>query len=543
MGASAYPPPRRVSVPRAEASGRRAEGLRIVARDVGALQIVIGGGLLVPLLVSLLYGEVYSALAFLASAVATAGCGALAYRACRDAGDLQRRHAMTVAGAGWLASALFGALPLLLAGWWTPPEVAGAFVPAGETYPSSLVYFKNPLHCLFESMSAYTTTGLTMAVHEPSIGHGLLFYRSFAQWLGGAGVVVLSLAIVPRPRAVGGLELYQSETTGAKLRPSILGTARAIWKVYLAITLLVAWFLYVATRLILADYGALPSLFDAVNHAMTGQSTGGFSTLDDSIAGYGSYAMDLVYLVPMVLGTISIPLYYHFVRERRLRVFWRDPQFRSMVVVLALLVPLSVITLWGAPGVSDPLREGLFQVVSAVSTTGWQTSDVGSWPAAAVLLITWGAMLVGGSAGATVGGIKLIRAYLLTRAAAWRVRKVFLPADAVVPLRVGERYLPAREMRREVADAATFSFLYLAILFAGTVVTAHLMGPGFTLADAVFESASAQGTVGLSSGISGPGMPALIELVFIVQMWVGRLEIFPVVVFLSALVSWLRRRR
>jgi trk system potassium uptake protein TrkH len=377
-----------------------------------------------------------------------------------------------------------------------------------------------------------------MAVHEPSIGHGLLFYRSLAQWIGGAGVIVLSLAIIPRPPTVGGLELYQSETTGTKLRPTILGTARTIWKVYSGVTLLVAGYLFLATVAILPDYGLGPSLFDAVNHAMTAQSTGGFSTLDDSIAGYGSYAMELVHIPPMILGAISLPLYYTALRSRRMSLFWRDAQFRSMVMLFAVLTPLLLITLRGVASVPDAFREGVFQVVSAVSTTGWQTSNIGDWPAASVLMIVWGAMLVGGSAGATVGGVKLIRAYLLTQAVGWRIRKVFLPGDAVVPFHVGERHLRSEEMRREVADAAALCFLYVVILIAATAITAHFMGPDFTLADAVFEAASAQGTVGLSSGITAPEMPVVIELVFILQMWAGRLEIFPVIVLLRGLVLW-----
>lgn len=512
---------------------RQGSDLQIVMRDVGALQILLSTGMLLSLLVSLLYGELYNALSFLAAAGVTALFGTVAYRTCRSAAEPKRRHAMIIAGAGWLLSAVFGALPFLFAAYLTPPEAAQALIPAGESYSSSLVYFRNPLHALFESMSAYTTTGLTMSVHEPSIGHGLLFYRSLAQWIGGAGVIVLSLAIIPRPRAVGEMELYQSEATGMKLRPNIIGTARAIWKVYSAVTALVACYLLVATLIILPDYGWWPSVFDAINHAMAAQSTGGFSTLDDSIAGYRSYAMDLVHIPPMMLGAISIPLYYAFLREWDLRVFWRDAQFRSMILLFGITIPLLV---WLLGGVADPVREGLFQVVSAVSTTGWQTSNIGDWKDPAVLLLAWGTMITGGAAGATVGGIKLIRAYVLLRAVGWRIRKVFLPPEAVVPFRVGERNLPSEAMQREVGDAAVFSLLYLLILGASVIIVAHQMGPGFTLADAIFESVSAQSTVGLSSGITDPGMPVTIELLFIFQMWAGRLEIFPVIVLLLALV-------
>jgi trk system potassium uptake protein len=521
---------------------RRTRNLRIVIRDVGALQMLLSAALLLPLLVSLIYGEFHTALAFLISGAIIVTAGALAFYTCRDAGEPERHHAMLIAGAGWLVSAAFGSLPFLLAAWWTPAAVMQTFIPAGETYASSLLYFRNPLHAFFESMSAFTTTGLTMAVHEPSLGHGLLFYRSVSQWIGGVGVIVLSLAIIPRPRAVGGLELYQSETAGMKLRPSILGTARVIWKIYSAITLLLIAFLFIATVVILPDYGVGRSLFNAINHAMTGIATGGFSTLDESIAGYGSYAMEIVHVPPMILGVIAIPLYYTFLRQRKLHVFWRDPQFRLMLLLFVTITPLLVLFLIGTTAVGDPIREGLFQVISGVSGTGWQTSNIGGWRSSAILLLAAGTMIVGGAAGSTSGGFKLIRAYILLRAITWRVRKVFLHPSAIVPFRVGSRQLPSSAMQREVSDAAVFSFLYLLVLGASLLIVVHLAPPQFTAAQAIFESISAQGTVGLSTGITDPAMPVTIELVFIFQMWIGRLEIFPVIILLRAMILWMARR-
>jgi trk system potassium uptake protein len=501
--------------------------LRIVARDVGALQMLLSAA---------------SAAGFLAASVTTFGFGAWSWRSFRNAGEPERRHALIIAGAGWLVSSIFGSLPFLFTAYLTPASVAQAFVPAGENYTSSLFHFKNPLHAIFESMSGFTTTGLTMAVHEPSIGRGLLFYRSLAQWIGGVGVIVLSLAIIPRPRSVGGLELYQSETTGMKLRPSIIGTARLIWKIYAALTLLLIVYLFIAMLIIIPDYGIEASAFDAVNHAMAGLSTGGFSPLDNSIAGYGSYALEMVHLLPMLLGVIALPLYYAFLREKHPRVFWRDAQFRAMTVVLVITIPTIILFLAGSPAVADPVREGVFQIVSSVSGTGWQTSDIGEWSSSAVLLIAWGTMIAGGAAGSTSGGVKLIRAYVLIRAISWRIRKVFLPSAAVIPFKVGRKNLSTDAMQREVSDAAVLSVLYLLVLATSIILVAQLAGPEFTLADVIFECVSAQGTVGLSAGITGPSMPVFIEVLFIFQMWVGRLEIFPVIILIRAIVLWTVRR-
>jgi trk system potassium uptake protein len=516
-------------------------GFRIVARDVAALQVLLASGMAAGLLVALACAEWYSALGFALAIAITAGLGMLVYRACRDAGDPRGYHAMVIAGAGWLVSAVMGGLPFLIIAYITPDDVAQAFVPDGETYRSSLENFKNPLHAVFESMSCYTTTSLTMAVHEPSIGNGLLFYRSATTWLGGAGMIVLSLAIIPRPGAAGGLQLYASEQSGGKVRPSILGTARAIWKVYAGITLALAALLAIATFIFAPGRGVAKTLFDSLNHAMAGMGTGGVSTLDNGIAEFDSYPLEMIHCIPMIVGTCALPLLYVAARDRSIRVLWRDVQFRMMVGTLAIGTPLLVLFLWNDPAVNDPIREGVFQFVTAVSTTGWQTSNIGGWRDAPILVM-FGAMFVGGAAGATVGGIKLIRSYIMVRAVTWRIRRTFLPAEAVVPFKVGERTVPAAEIQREVADAAVFTFLFMLCLAIAMLVVATFVGPEYTLADVLLECISVQSTTGVSSGITDPGMPVAVEMTFILQMWIGRLEIFPVIILIRSLMVWHRRK-
>lgn len=514
--------------------------LGIIVRDIAGLQVLLSSGMAASLAVSLLFGEWYSALAFALSIAISAGLGMLAFRLCRGAGEPRGYHAMLIAGAGWLVSACFGAVPFFAAAHLTPDAVVQSFVPATETYRSSLEVFAHPLHALFESMSCYTTTGMSMAVHEPSIGNGLLFYRSIMAWFGAAGMIVLALAIIPRPGTAGGLHLYASETTAGKARPSILGTARAIQKIYLLATAAAILLLFVATLVFVPDHGVGPALFDAINHAMAGIGTAGLSPLDDGIASYRSYAMEMVHLVPMIVGSIALPLLYLAVRDRKPSLLWRDVQFRMMVGVFAIGIPTLILLLSRDPSVSDPIREGIFQWVSAVSTTGWQTSNVGAWQDTGILLVVWGAMLTGGAAGSTVGGIKLIRSYVIFRAVGWRIKRVFLPPEAVVPFKVGDRTVPAQDIQREIADAAVFTFLFVAILVVGMVITASYVGPEHTLADVLFETMSVQSNTGLSTGIVHPGMPAPLEATFIILMWIGRLEIFPVIILLRALLVWHR---
>ena len=524
---------------------------KTVARDIGALQTLIGGLMLVPLLVSLLYREWYSAVAFLIGGGVTALAGGAAYKVCEDAPEPKRYHAMIVAALGWLVTAAFGALPFIIGAYITPPAVLESFVPTGAGYRSSLLNFQNPLHAFFESMSGYTTTGLTMSVHEPSVGRGFLWYRSQMQWIGGAGMIVLSLAILRQPHGTAGISLYQPEARSEKLRPSIAGTARTIWKIYVGITALVAVYLAAATFIVAPNYGVEPTIFDAINHAMTGQSTGGFSTLDDSIAGYGSYAMELVHTPAMITGAISIPVYYGAVSERDFREFTRDPQVRVLfgMFVVGVIGLTAFLARWvGVPYDGDPVgyvgrvatsqafRDGLFQFISAQTTTGWQTSAIGDWNNGAVMFIVFSAMLLGGSAGATVGGIKILRGYIIARGTSWEVSRVFLPGHAIDDLRIGQRIFKADEANDEIRAATTFAFAYLILLVLSLFVLLAVLPSEFTLANAIFEVATAQGTVGLSSGITGPDMPVIAEILFIIQMWMGRLEIVPVLVLISSVL-------
>lgn len=518
-------------------SSSRLSTLTIMGRDVGALLLVLSVLFTFPLVVALLYGEIYTALSFVAGSGVSAASGGLAYWKCSGASEPSKWQGMLIAATGWLSVSVMGAVPLIVAAYATPAEVAQSFVPVGETYRSSLYNFKNPLHAFFESMSAFTTTGLTMSVHEPSVGHGILFYRSFAQWVGGAGMIVLALAILRTPSGTAAFSLYEAEGRSTKVRPNIMGTARMLWRTYLGLTAGVAVYLAVGTFLILPGYGIESTLFDAVNHAMTGQSTGGFSTLDNSIAGYGSYAMDLLHIPAMVLGAIALPIYYSLLQKRSWKPLWEDVQARTFGVLLLVGTPLLIGLIWTIPAVADPVREGLFQFATALSTTGWQTSAIGDWSGGAILFIVFGAMIVGGSAGATVGGIKIIRVYVLARGIRWETIRAFLPKHAAVRFQIGTRHLTRSEMNDDLSQAAILSGLYLTLMMGSAVVLTLLVDPSYSLADIIFESATAQGTVGLSTGVTRPAMNAWAESILIFQMWIGRLEIFPVILFLRWILA------
>jgi trk system potassium uptake protein TrkH len=545
--------------------------LRIVTRDVGSLLLMEGALMVVTFLVALAFREFYAALAFVIAGGVTAGVGGLANRAFADAPAPQMKHGMVIAAGGWLLVAVFGALPFLFTAWLMPPGVMDSFVPAGvdtgawepievggTTTLSSIAYFRNPLHAFFESMSGWTGSGLTMAIHEPSLPRAIQWWRSFIQWVGGVGVIVLTVSILARPGS-GSYTLYQSEAREEKIHPSVVSTVRTVWKLVVGYTLLAFVLLFAAIRA--SEFGSdLPlweAAWQALNHAMTGLTTGGFSVTDNSIATYDSALVEAVLLPIMILGAIAFPVHYLVLRDRDFGELLADVQTRWLLALLGIGVlvlsaqnvlsvsatasafaPDSFLS-FSVPGLSGPqldaIRDSTFQWVSALTCTGFQSAPIGRWLAGAKVLVV-GAMVLGGAAGSTVGGIKIIRGYTIARGIIWQFSRVFLPKNAVITTQIGDRTLDREAMEREFSEAAIVTLLWLVVLVTSSIVLVNLAGPDFGYADALFEVASAQGNVGLSSGITGPSMPSLAEGMFVLNMWVGRLEIIPVLVFARALL-------
>lgn len=509
---------------------------KMIFRQIGGLLIILGFTMVVPLLVSLIYSEFYSAFGFILSGLISLIIGFSLYKGFKSSSEPLNRHALIIAAMGWLSIAVMGALPYVIIAYITPVEVSNQFKTIGADYLSSLYYFKNPIHAIFDSMSGFTTTGLSMAIHEPSIGKGLLFYRHFTQLLGGAGFIVLTLSLMSQSSSRISNHLYSAESTGERLKSTITETTRIIWKVYLGLTLFLFIFLVVGTLILLPDYNFADNLFDSINHAMAGMSTGGFSTLDDSIAGYHSRGIEMLYLVPMIIGTLSLPFYVKVIYQKQYSQIWKDIQTRSLIILFVLgSIALSIMLLLSGL-VSEPFRIGIFQFVSALSTTGWQTCDVHTWDSASISFIVIFGMIIGGAFGATVGGIKIFRVLVLLKGLFWRINSYFTSENSIKVVKFNNTRLLPEEMNKEIASAATFVFIYLIFLGVGTIIGYYTAGQGFTMKDALFESASAQGTVGLSCGISNPDMNRGLEITYIIQMWMGRLEIIPVLVLFRTIL-------
>ncbi|NNM34741.1 MAG: TrkH family potassium uptake protein [Gemmatimonadetes bacterium] len=443
------------------------------------------------------------------AAVLTTLSGGLAFRVTRGASkDLSVREGYVIVTFGWVAMGLFGALPYLLTGTITDP--AGA---------------------VFESVSGFTTTGATVLTGLDTLSPGILFWRSLTQWLGGMGIIVLAVAVLPF-LGIGGMQLLQAEVPGLapeRLRPRVTQTAKLLWYVYLALTMVQA-LLYVAGGM---------DLFDAVNHAFTTMSTGGFSTRDASIGAFSSPYIQWVTVVFMYLAGINFVLHFRAVSPRQ-GLFWRaygrDSEWRFYTRLLAAATILVVAVNgvggeygWSPEAVEALVRDAAFQVVSIMTSTGFANQDYSQWvpPAQMTLLLL---MFVGGMAGSTAGGVKTVRVLLLLKHTAIQLKKHLHPR-AVLAARLGNR--PVKD--DVLATVVGFVILYSILVMAGMLVMSLL---GVDLMTSLGLSAATVGNIGPGLGPAGPAGnyawisdPGLMVLSFL--MIVGRLEMYTVLILFS----------
>jgi trk system potassium uptake protein TrkH len=339
----------------------------------------------------------------------------------------------------------------------------------------------------------------------------ILFWRSLTEWVGGLGIIVLFLtALVGFGKAAR--KMYVAEARTQFVEPNVTQTARSLWGIYITLTLVGAALLYIA---------ALPnaSVFESINHAMTGIATGGFSVRNDSFASY-EWPVLGVTVVIMIAGATSFAV-HRLVFRGLWREFYRNVEVKFMLVLIVLF---SLILAF-----SVDVADSIFQTTSALTGTGFSTSDLKHWgdgQKGALILL----MVIGGGYGSTSSALKLIRVLILAKAIHWMIKKSFLPERAVVPMKLGGRIYTEHEMM----EAAIYAFLYLLVMIGGAVV---LMSLGYPAIDSLFESASAQGNVGLSVGIASPFLPIAGKITMILQMLIGRLEIIPVIALFGYLVS------
>jgi trk system potassium uptake protein TrkH len=466
---------------------------------VGLLSVGLGLLMLAPMGVSLLYHEA-AWKAFLGGSITSGVLGLVLFWLFRtkSSHELTHREGMAIVGISWAVAGLLGGIPLYFSG-----------------------DFLSYTDAVFEAVSGFTTTGASVLTNIEGAGKGVLFWRSLTHWLGGMGFVVLSLAILPL-MGVGGMQLFKAEVpspTPDRLAPRIADTAQLLWKVYAAIT---------AAEVFLLMAGGM-DWFEAVCQAFATMATGGFSTKNASIAGFNSAYVEWVVTIFMILAGMNFTLHFMVFRGGW-KAFWRDEEWRlymGIFVGFSLLIAFGLYVLTDTSG-EGSLRLAAFQVATILTTTGFATTDYALWPAVCLgLLIPL--MFVGGSAGSTGGGPKVMRVLVVMKQSLSEFRRLVHPR-LVAPVRLNQRNVD----RQVVSSVYSFMGLYMgAFVLTGLLLAAM----GMDLLEAFSASIACLGNIGPGLGGVGPAgnyahLPDAAKWLLSWVMIVGRLEIYTVLVLL-----------
>ena len=468
--------------------------VKTILHFLGRLVLLLGLAQLLPALVASIYGEGAATVAFLASAAVAVAAGGAMVAYGRGEEEAYRREGIVVVVGGWVFASLFGALPYLLTGT-----------------------LLSPVDALFEAASGFTTTGATVLVDIEAPGRAVLFWRSFTQWLGGMGIIVLFVALLPE-LGPGARFLYKLEVPGptaAALKPRIRDTAMILWRLYLGLT--------VAETALLMLVGL--DLYDALTHTFSTLSTGGFSPRADSIAAFPP-AVHLVVILFMVIAGGNFSLYFGL-RHRKGWNLLQDSEFRIYLAILGASTLVVTASLLASDLYANPARallDAAFQVVSILTTTGFATADFETWPSfVRMLLVTL--MFVGGCAGSTSGSMKVMRMVIGLKAAVREVRLIFSPSS-VISILVGSKPLPPGVVR----SVAGFFILFLSSWAVGALL---LTIEGESLVTAATASIATLGNVGPGLEAVGPVenyafFSDASKLLMVLLMLLGRLEVYAI---------------
>lgn len=470
-----------------------------ILKTVGILTLFFGLTMVFPIVCSLYFGDksVGPLLGAMGITLLSGGVLCLCFRSPRT-DHISQREGMAIVAIGWAAVGLFGALPFY-------------FSPQFATFTDAV----------FESVSGFTTTGASILTDIESIPRGLHFWRSFIQWLGGMGIIVLGVAILPF-LGVGGMQLYKAEVPSPvpdKLKPRIRDTAMVLWKVYAIMSV---------AEIVLLKLGGM-SLFDATCHTFTTLPTGGFSTKNTSVAHYASPYMDGVITVFMFLAGINFSLHYQMLRGKPL-AFWRDAECRFYVALVLILTVVVSVNVYGNvyQSLGQAFQYGAFQVVSIVTTTGFATADYEKWPALSQLILLI-CMFIGASAGSTGGGMKCLRIMLYFKFCYKELFALVHPR-AVRLVKMDGKPVPEGILHSVLGFLGLYTGLF-------ALCSVLLAGMGVDFVTSFSAVAATIGNIGPGFGMVGPVdnyalLPAMAKWLLVWCMLLGRLEIYTLIIFL-----------
>jgi trk system potassium uptake protein len=471
----------------------------VIARVTGVLLALFSIVMLLPVLIALVYDEPTIA-AFLTAFAITLASGLVLIAIGRRRGELRTRDGFLITVLFYLGLGLFGALPIYLL-----ESVETSFTDAA-----------------FESLSGLTTTGATVLAGLDAMPKSLLFYRQLLQWLGGMGIIVLAVAILPM-LGIGGMQLYRAESPGPvkdnKLTPRITETAKALWYLYLGIT----------TACALGYWAAGMSVFDAICHSFSTVAIGGFSTHDASMGYFDSPAVEAVAIVFMILAGINFGLHFLAWNRRSLRHYWNDPEVRLYLAMLSGIALVVGWILYQHPDASgSPIRDAVFQAVSIATTTGYTTSDFSLWPSAAPVLLIFAAC-TGGCAWSTAGGIKVIRVLLIYKQGIREIRRLIHP-NGVFTIKLGFHRVPDRVV------SAVWGFFAAYVIVFLTMVTLMMLVSELDFLTAFSAVAACLNNLGPGLGDVSQNYAGLSDAnkwLLALAMLLGRLEIFTLLVLVA----------
>jgi trk system potassium uptake protein len=467
----------------------------VILRVTGILLMLFSLVLLAPIIVAVVYDEL-SIRAFFSAALITFSTGLFFSLIARSSRELRSRDGFVITALFYFALGMFGALPFYL-----EPSVAISFTDA-----------------VFESVSGFTTTGATVLTGLDDMPRSVLFYRQLLQWLGGMGIIILAVAILPM-LGVGGMQLYRTEYTGpvkdTKLTPRITETAKALWYIYLSLTVACA----VGYRL------AGMSWFDAISHSFSTVSIGGYSTYDASIGHFDSAAVEAVAIVFMIIAGINFGLHFVAWHRRSLVAYAADWEVRTYLSILAGMFVIIVSILLLTQSSANPIRQGLFQAVSISTTTGFTTADFSAWPSAAPFLLLLGAF-AGGCVGSTGGGIKILRVLLIAMQGVREMRRLIHPAG-VFHIKLGREPVPARVIDSVWGFFSAYVLAFIAMVCIFLVISDSDFVTAFS-AVAACQTNLGPGLGAVAANYQGLEPGAKWLLVF--AMVLGRLEVFTLLV-------------
>ncbi len=473
---------------------------RIILRILGILLMVFSLTMIPPAIVSHIYEDGVYSIFYLCLAITFATGLMFWLPAYNVKAELRTRDGFVVTVMFWLVLSIFGSIPFVL----------------------SQVPHLSIVDAVFESMSGLTTTGATVITGIDDLPKSILYYRQQLQWLGGMGIIVLAVAILPM-LGIGGMQLYRAETPGpvkdSKLTPRITETAKALWYIYATLTILCT----------LSFWAAGMTFFDAITHSFSTVAIGGFSTHDASIGYFDSQLIELITVVFMLISAANFGLHFFAWRRKSITHYWQDPEIKFFIytLILTILVSVTILYITGLYNIGGAFRDAVFMVVSVATTTGFATTDFSSWPTVLPFMLILTAF-AGGCAGSTAGGMKIIRVLLIFKQGHREIKRLVHP-NAVFTVKLSNKPVGEKVLQAVWGFFSVYMFVFVIMLLAIMATGIDQITAWSAVAATLNNLGPGLGDVAANYG----GLNNTAKWILCFSMLLGRLEVFTLLILFT----------